>query len=63
MKNNSSNFTIDTKKQIHPFCGKKNCECTFASIPTSSMWHPTKNGTITPSDLAKTKSNKKYFFL
>ena len=59
----SNNLENTKKQQTHPFCGKKNCECTFASIPTSSLWHPTKNGTITPGDLAKTKSNTKYFFL
>jgi Marseilleviridae restriction endonuclease len=51
------------KKQIHPYCGKKNCECSFGSSPMSKLWHPTKNGNVTPGDIPKTKSKYKYYFI
>ena len=48
-------------KEKHKYCGTKDCSCTLASHEKAKYWHPTKNGDITPGDVAL-GSTKKYWF-
>lgn len=48
-------------KSPHPYCKKKDCECSFASHPLSKNWHNTLNGKLTPGDVSRCSKTMVYF--